>query len=503
MMGVVGASGDGLVFDGVIVEGIHSGNGLFIDHFSGIKFSHVFAETAPPVASPPTVIKVNSSHLIDISVILVSNPGWGKMLEAIDMFQSTFRDFVYGALNIPVMSSVGFSGTYPSINSLRSYGDIVCYNCGYQINQSLKNQPGVVLQGPDLFPGSFAMGTLTGVPDIYGRVLQNRQGAFSANDTDWVLDAFHGQDHFSTDDGAKVVTDASASRGKAVQNNNNTLYAFRLAYPSQIGPGAYELIGRVNISAGTSPIGWLIYGVDDNNNIITTISGNVFGSNATTTYQTFSARFSILSTNLGGGVTHILAGMVVTPGAGQTWNLDYFALRPANNDWLCQPYVKASVEILDNSPGYDTSRVSCATAQPSAGFYKQGDFVYNLNPGGATATVLLGWYRLTNGNTHTLGVDWAAITGPWNIITASPSLNFPNTDAGSCSDLATSVPGAGSSANTTISVTAPSGIMTSFPGASFTGYLSAMDTVTVRFCNTSSKPADPGTANYWIEVRRF
>lgn len=46
------------------------------------------------------------------------------------------------------------------------------------------------------------------------------------------------------------------------------------------------------------------------------------------------------------------------------------------------------------------------SAMPSSGYYAQGHYVRKLNP---RANGVLGWVRLTNGNEHVLGTDWAEI----------------------------------------------------------------------------------------------
>ncbi|QND67634.1 hypothetical protein HB777_29330 [Mesorhizobium loti] len=70
-------------------------------------------------------------------------------------------------------------------------------------------------------------------------------------------------------------------------------------------------------------------------------------------------------------------------------------------------------EIIDADPTSATylqnvsTQLIAAAAMPAAGFYVRGAFVRNSLP--VAATNVIGWSRITTGNAHVLGVDWAAI----------------------------------------------------------------------------------------------
>jgi hypothetical protein len=50
-----------------------------------------------------------------------------------------------------------------------------------------------------------------------------------------------------------------------------------------------------------------------------------------------------------------------------------------------------------------------ATAVPGSGAWTKGEFVHNDAPAIASGKVLLGWSRLTNGDTHVAGTDWTPV----------------------------------------------------------------------------------------------
>jgi hypothetical protein len=62
------------------------------------------------------------------------------------------------------------------------------------------------------------------------------------------------------------------------------------------------------------------------------------------------------------------------------------------------------------SEGFVQAATNAATAMPTSGTYKQGDFVRKsdlVEAGGAGAKyVITGWLRLTDGSAHVLNTDW-------------------------------------------------------------------------------------------------
>ena len=70
--------------------------------------------------------------------------------------------------------------------------------------------------------------------------------------------------------------------------------------------------------------------------------------------------------------------------------------------------------IEDSDPKSATFRqylnacITEAAAMPSSGYYIAGHFVVNTSQS-AQRDGILGWYRLTTGNAHVVGVDWKVI----------------------------------------------------------------------------------------------
>lgn len=68
-----------------------------------------------------------------------------------------------------------------------------------------------------------------------------------------------------------------------------------------------------------------------------------------------------------------------------------------------------SVNFLKYTAGGDSAFVRNATSIPSSGYYITGQIVWKSNPSVSTHTCVIGWLRLTDGNSHTTEVDWAAM----------------------------------------------------------------------------------------------
>lgn len=84
------------------------------------------------------------------------------------------------------------------------------------------------------------------------------------------------------------------------------------------------------------------------------------------------------------------------------------------------------------------------------------------------------------------------------MLTASAALDFPNTLANGQSDLTIAVTGA--ALNDVVSIGAPAG---SAAVGTFWGFVSAANTVTVRFHNTSGGAVDPAAGTFKVSVFKF
>lgn len=85
------------------------------------------------------------------------------------------------------------------------------------------------------------------------------------------------------------------------------------------------------------------------------------------------------------------------------------------------------------------------------------------------------------------------------VLTGKATLDFPNTAAGACSDLTMSVPGA--VVGDVVCLGVPNASVPA--NGSFFPWVSAADTVTVRFTNNSAGALDPASGEFRVTVTRF
>lgn len=90
------------------------------------------------------------------------------------------------------------------------------------------------------------------------------------------------------------------------------------------------------------------------------------------------------------------------------------------------------------------------------------------------------------------------LVGP-QYLTATSALDFANTSAQSSTDLTVTVPGAASGDPVTLGV--PNGSVNA--NSCFTAWVSAADTVTVRFNNYSSGAIDPASGTFRVTVQKW
>ncbi|RWX71885.1 glycosyl hydrolase family 28-related protein [Mesorhizobium sp. M2A.F.Ca.ET.039.01.1.1] len=142
-------------------------------------------------------------------------------------------------------------------------------------------------------------------------------------------------------------------------------------------------------------------------------------------------------------------------------------------------------EIIDADPtsatyGANTNTQQlAATAMPTTGTYVQGAFVRNSSP--TQANGIEGWLRLSTGNAHVLGTDWMIVGGR---LTGTATF-----DPASLAD--------GAGATTTVTVAGAAlgdAAVASFSldtqGITITAWVSAANTVSVRFQNESGGTLD-------------
>jgi hypothetical protein len=66
-----------------------------------------------------------------------------------------------------------------------------------------------------------------------------------------------------------------------------------------------------------------------------------------------------------------------------------------------------NARLFFGDPAANKESISVGAAQPVAGTFTIGSFVFNTNPGVAAGKTLLGWQRLTTGSGHVAGTDWS------------------------------------------------------------------------------------------------
>jgi hypothetical protein len=114
-----------------------------------------------------------------------------------------------------------------------------------------------------------------------------------------------------------------------------------------------------------------------------------------------------------------------------------------------------------------------------------------------------------NGSSITLWADGHAVFGGaitvgggaamQQILSATATLDFPSTGAGGSSDLTVTVTGA--AVGDCVWLGVPNGSVPA--GGTFFGWVSASDTVSVRFANNSGGALDPSSGTFRVSVARF
>jgi putative cofactor-binding repeat protein len=142
-----------------------------------------------------------------------------------------------------------------------------------------------------------------------------------------------------------------------------------------------------------------------------------------------------------------------------------------------------------------TMQYTEASAMPASGSWLRGAFVKNTQPSLTGGMVVNGWLRLTNGTGNVAGTDWAVIQNPHgNRLQGTATY-----DPASLAD--------GAGATTTVTVTgaalgdiAEASFSNALQGITLTAWVSAADTVSVRFQNESGGVLDlaSGTLKAWV-----
>lgn len=480
--GAVQGQMDGTTFTSTTIEGLANGAvGLNLVNVGGGQFERLFFERSSGTAV--SMIRMRTSFLNKFvgGTFSLASGSVTNIVDIQDSFGVTFTGFATSDLG---ETAEPFNISY-SPQALASYvnrGGVSFIDCSYSINKMVASNPWVTVRGSDKYPGgtSQSYSPTTGVTDMWARSLANRQGARVA-ESDLVLDAFHGQNRYDSANVGTVVSDSATSSGFAVQVTANNSFGFEFNYPGQITAGAYELVIRGRSTSGT-PAGAVI---------VTSVGVGTLVNEATanwsTTYKTYSIRFRLTTAAISTG-TAIRASVAV---AG-IYNIDYMVLRPAFNDFLCQPYVAPDDQQQDTTGGVSNGgRISCSAAIPTTGNYSKGDFVYNLT-NSATAPITVGWSRLTSGTGHVVGTDWAVLTTPKSTLTGTASLDFAAWAGNDCQTLTITVTGAAD--GDVVRAGMPNGDAGVADVVFGNPWVSAADTVSVRGCKVTAGASGNPTA---------
>ena len=146
----------------------------------------------------------------------------------------------------------------------------------------------------------------------------------------------------------------------------------------------------------------------------------------------------------------------------------------------------------------DNTTVPTARVHIIAGTAGVGNAPFKYIAGVAAQTVLENGAKNFNGSNEFMtagGVNYTMA----KTLTATASLNFPNTAAQTSSDLTITVTGAADGDVVALGVP----IASQNADSCFTAFVSAANTVTVRFNNYSAAPIDPATGTFRVSVIKY
>jgi hypothetical protein len=229
--GATPGSIDGTTFTNLAVEGITAGNAIDIDRANNGTFTGVFIERSS--GTPAAAIKLEAASGNRFHGVATSfGANFTNLIDALDSYDTLFNAMQDGNLGAALTVSISYTSPQ-TINTYSGRGNIRFENCAYQVNLAARRIPWVTVIGDDKFPGSLSFGRLpvTGLTGGFVKSVLNHQGNSNLPETDIVLDAFHGQDHYNDDNLAKVVTDTATSSGFAVQMTNGTFLRFQVRLP--------------------------------------------------------------------------------------------------------------------------------------------------------------------------------------------------------------------------------------------------------------------------------
>jgi hypothetical protein len=186
-------------------------------------------------------------------------------------------------------------------------------------------------------------------------------------------------------------------------------------------------------------------------------------------------------------------GVQSTDTGGHLWTIQSSAVSGGVND--------ASFQIIDRTPNIarlliqTNGNVGLGTA-PTNKLHVAGGISAN---GTVVANALSAGSATIAGNTLTDGLTIGSGTAVTKILSTTNSLDFPNTAAQSSSDLPITL------TNAALGDAVFLGVPTSaiFSGTAYTAWVSATNTVTVRFLNSTSAPLNPAAGIFRVAIMQF
>ncbi|MDM8352904.1 hypothetical protein [Brevundimonas diminuta] len=164
------------------------------------------------------------------------------------------------------------------------------------------------------------------------------------------------------------------------------------------------------------------------------------------------------------------------------------------NDWNDR---SAPPVAINGATNVNVQSFEGRTAMPSAGYWTRGEFVYNVEPSITNGMVQTGWRRLTTGNGHAAGTDWAAeYVAVDPVLRASLAWDPPSTPSGGQNYVDVTVTGAA------VGDFAQASSPDSLSNLTLSATVTAANTVRVYLQNLTGSAVDVGSITIRVRVTK-
>lgn len=166
----------------------------------------------------------------------------------------------------------------------------------------------------------------------------------------------------------------------------------------------------------------------------------------------------------------------------------------------CEMIINGSITCV-NGTGHDF--IGCTLANATITITNSTPTIFNACTFNTTPTwTITGTQPITIGCAFLGGTIPTGVTRHAGVLTNTATLDFASTAAGSKSDLTVTVTGA--ALNDVVSIGVPNGSISATDNVNFWGWVSAADTVTIRFNNNNTVGAvDPASGTYTVIVSKI